>query len=179
MKTRLALAFVLFSAMPSIAQETSTQPTVQIEAMKRLAYMPGVWEGEGWIQRGPQRLTFRGREVVQTKLNGLALLVEGNFSGRPPGSDRDVPVHTTLGVISYDAQTRAYRLLSWLATGTSGSATLVVEDRGWRWDISSPQGLIRYSMSLTDSGEWLEVGDFIREGAAPIRFFEMRLKKIS
>jgi hypothetical protein len=177
MKTRIALALVLFGALPSIAQETSV-PTAQVEAMKRLTYMPGVWEGEGWIQRGPQRQTFRGREVVQSKLNGLALLVEGNFSGRPPGSDRDVPVHTTLGVISYDAQARVYRFLSWLATGTSGSAMLEVQDRGWRWDISSPQGLIRYSMSLTDSGEWLEVGDFIREGAPPIRFFEMRLKKI-
>jgi hypothetical protein len=36
---------------------------------------------------------------------------------------------------------------------------------------------VRYVMALTPEGEWLETGDFLRAGAPPVRFFEMRLSK--
>ncbi len=47
--------------------------------MQRLAFMAGKWQGEGWMESGGERHAFRGGEVVQEKLGGLALLIEGTF----------------------------------------------------------------------------------------------------
>jgi hypothetical protein len=80
-------------------------------------------------------------------------------------------------MISYDAETKTYRFRTWLATGNSGVRELTVTTEGWGWEIRSPQGAIRYSMTLTPTGEWLEVGNRSRDGKNWQLFFEMRLRK--
>ena len=173
----LSTVFIGLGTAKSTAQGPD-QSEAHIAAMSRLWYLEGNWKGEGWtLNAEGKRETFRGGEIVQRKLGGVALLVEGSFFGRPPGTDRDVPVHTTLGVISYDAQTKTYRFTTWLATGNSGVRELAVTAEGWGWEIRTPQGVIRYSMTLTPTGEWLEVGSRSRDGTNWQLFFEMRLRK--
>lgn len=173
----LSTVFIALGTAESTAQGPD-QSEAHIAAMSRLAYLEGSWKGEGWtLNAKGVRETFRGGEIVQRKLGGVALLVEGSFVGRPPGSDRDVPVHTTLAVISYDAETKTYRFSTWLATGSSGVRELAVTADGWGWEIRSPQGVIRFKMTLTPAGEWLEVGDRSRDGKNWQSFFEMRLRK--
>ncbi len=181
----LLLAF----AAPAGAQEVAARapearptapppPTAQLEAMARLRYMVGEWKGSGWIEMQPgQRLEFRGGERVQEKLGGLALLVEGRFTGRPPGAAEDVPVHTTLAVISYDPRTRKYEFDTWLATGTSGEHELTVTDDGWHWEIRYPGGAVRYTFRRGPQGEWIEIGERSTDGASWTTFFEMTLRK--
>lgn len=151
-------------------------PTAQIAAIDKLAHMTGDWRGEGWMDFGGFRTTFRGSEVVTRKLGGTVLLVEGNFTARPPGATADIPVHTTLGVISYDPATRGYRFTTWLATGTSGDRELVVTPEGWQWEIKSPRGVTRYRTSLT-ADRWLEIGERSPDGEKWVQFFEMTLRK--
>lgn len=51
-------------------------------------------------------------------------------------------------------------------------------DKGFQWEMQVPNGpLVRYTMNLTDKGEWREVGEVILEGRAPIQMMEMLLKK--
>ena len=172
-----SIAFIAIGTAESTAQSVDQSET-HIAAMKRLEYLEGNWKGEGWmLNAAGGRDTFRGGEIVQRKLGGVALLVEGSFVGRAPGADRDVPVHTTLGVISYDVETKTYRFSTWLATGGSGVRELMVTAEGWRWEIRSPQGVIRFNMTLTPTGEWLEVGERSRDGKNWQSFFEMRLRK--
>lgn len=147
-------------------------------AMERLAYLVGEWEGEGWMQMGGQRLTFRGGERVQSRLGGLALLVEGDFTSRPPGATRDVPVHQTLGVITFDEATSTYRFATWLATGATGSYTLELRPDGWRWHIDVGAGTLRYTATFPGD-EWVEIGEFSRDGANWDQFFEMRLRRVA
>lgn len=146
-------------------------------AMERLAYMVGEWEGEGWIQTGGPRITFRGVERVHSRLGGVALLVEGDFSSRPPGATRDVPVHQTLGVITFDETDSTYRLATWLATGASGSYTLELRPDGWRWHIDVGAGTVRYTATFPNDDEWIEIGEFSRDGSQWDQFFEMRLQR--
>lgn len=174
---KLGLSLILLAAFSIAAQPGRPDPTAQREAMKKLEYMAGVWKGEGWIEMGGPRMTFRGTETVQRKLDGVALLVEGAFSGKTPGSDVEVPVHTTLAVISYDPAAKKYNFNTWLATGTAGDHELVLNSDGWQWDIATPGGTIRFVMKLNDKGEWVETGSRSADGTTWKQFFEMKLKK--
>ena len=171
---KLGLMVMLLAAVSIAAQP---KPDAQVAAMKKLDYMAGNWKGEGWIEMGGPRMTFHGGELVQRKLDGVALLVEGSFFGKRPGSDAEVPVHTTLGVISWDPATQTYMFSTWLATGSSGARELVVNSDGWQWDIPSPRGTVRFIMKLTESGEWHETGAISSDGTNWKQFFEMKLKK--
>lgn len=153
------------------------KPEAQIAAMASLEYLIGEWSGNGWMEVGGRRLAFRGTEVVQRKLDGTVLLVEGSFWAKPAGTEAEVPVHTTLGVISFDPQTEKYRFTTWLATGTSGERELTLEPQGWQWQIESSRGVVRYVMRLTDSGEWFEIGERSSDATNWQKFFEMSLRK--
>lgn len=162
--------------MFAVAAAAQPTPDAQLAAMKKLDYMVGDWRGEGWIEMGGRRFAFTGGEVVQRKLNGVALLVEGSFFGnRPDGTT--IPVHTTLGVITYDFKSEKYRFASWLATGTSGERELELTADGWRWEIRSPSSVVRYVFRLSEKGEWIETGERSTDGTTWKQFFEMRLKK--
>ena len=164
----VAIAQEQTQAQPQ-AQRRMPTPDAQLAAMAKLEYMIGNWQGEGWMEMGGRRMTFRGGEKIQKKLNGVAQLVEGSFFSKPEGAPAEIPVHTTLAVISFDPKTSTYRFASWLANGGSGSTELVVSDTGWHW--VTEQG-IKFTMTLTD-GQWVETGE-----RAGTKFFEMRLKKV-
>jgi hypothetical protein len=153
-------------------------PTEQLEAMAKLRYLVGEWRGAGWIEMQPgRRLEFRGGERVQEKLGGLALLVEGRFTATPPGATQEVPVHTTLAVISYDPRAKKYLFDTWLATGTSGDHELVLTESGWHWEIRHPGGVVRYTFHRGPQGEWIEIGERSADGTTWSKFFEMTLRK--
>lgn len=153
------------------------KPEAQIAAIARLDYMVGDWSGEGWMDFGGNRVTFRGTERIQKKLDGTVLLVEGHFLAKPPGAEAKVPVHSTLGVISFEPQAKKYQFASWLATGSSGERELTLDSAGWRWQMESPRGTIRYIMKLTDAGAWFEIGERSSDGTNWQKFFEMTLRK--
>lgn len=163
---------------PAAPPSAPPPPTAQLEAMAKLSYMVGEWKGSGWIEvQGGQRLQFHGGERVQEKLGGLALLVEGRFLAKPPGATEEIPVHTTLAVLSYDPREKRYEFDSWLATGTSGEHVLTLTDDGWHWTIEYPGGAVRYTFRLGADGEWIEIGERSSDGETWRQFFEMRLRK--
>ena len=179
----LALAGPLAAQSQDLAARSSTMPaapapTEQLAAMAKLRYMVGEWTGTGWIEMQPgQRLEFRGGERVQEKLGGLALLVEGRFTARPPGVAEEIPVHTTLAVLSYEPRAKKYLFDTWLATGTSGDHELVLTERGWYWELRLPRGVVRYTFTRGPQGEWIEIGERSADGATWTKFFEMTLRK--
>jgi hypothetical protein len=174
-----ALCAVLLGISLNARQQPGppAKPEAQVKAIALLDYMVGEWSGEGWMDVGGRRVTFRGTEAVERKLDGTVLLVEGNFLAKPAGAVTEVPVHTTLGVISFNPQTGRYRFTTWLASGSSGERELTLLPQGWQWEIKSPAGVVRYIMRLTERGEWLETGERSSDGAAWQQFFEMRLRK--
>lgn len=166
---------VLALAMAAGAQAPRRGPDpAELEAMKKLEFLVGRWEGTGWIQFGERKFDFAGSETVQAKLNGRVLLVEGDFSSEVQG--KRVPVHQTLAVISRDQQQGQYRFRTWLASGGSGDheLKLLESPQGFEWTTSSG---MRFTMKL-ENGEWVEAGERPGEGGGWIRFFEMRLKKM-
>ena len=80
------------------------------------------------------------------------------------------------GIISYDTQTRGYRIHSY-ALGHAGDFALTPTDTGYVWEVPAGRNaLIRYTATLKD-GVWTEVGDYTITGQPPRRMFEMNLKR--
>jgi hypothetical protein len=172
---RSLVAILLGISSPAIAQ-SSPDPEAMIaaqrEAMAPLAMMDGVWRGTAWT------LTPAGkREVVHTErigpfLGGSVKVIEGR-SYRPDGSVG----FNAFGTISWNPRSRTYTLHSY-AMGHSGDFALQVRPDGYVWETpAGPGAIIRYTATI-GGGAWREVGDRIAGDAAPIRIFEMNLKRI-
>lgn len=111
--------FSFIALFIALAASASAQGIHSAESKKReMAKFPklaGVWKGSGWMQgQNGERKTFSGTETIQTKVDGLAYLVEGKFAN-PEGKI----VHETLAVINYDP-IKGYQFRTYLANGVSG-----------------------------------------------------------
>jgi len=162
----------------AFAQPPAPDLPAKSRAMRRLEFLVGTWEGRGWIRMGPERFEFMGRETVEAKIGGLALVIEGiHRSPAPEGGERIV--HEALGVLTFDTKADAYRFVSHLADGRSGEYTArLVSERTLEWTLpDTPIGTMRYTIRV-DEGTWRESGAISKEGAAWTPFFEMILTRI-
>lgn len=176
MKGIITLLFLLLCPITLLAQAPS--PTVQLNEMKKLDYMVGQWKGAGWIDQQGGRQTFAGTEMVQSKLGGLALLVEGKFKGQLAGKGEDVTVHETLAVLSFDEKAKVYRFRTYLANGASGDQEVKLIEGGWQWGFQTPGGNVRFTIKVNKGDEWFETGEFSQDGTTWRKFFEMTLQRV-
>src|SRR5690349_17745137 len=111
MSMQRKIRVVLVAAIVSLGSEVFAQapdasaPTKA--AIAKLDFMVGRWQGEAWQQRGPERVQTKMTEVVEKKLGGAVLLVEGRGVVPVAGAE-DRVVHHALGVISFDAASGKY-----------------------------------------------------------------------
>lgn len=171
-------ACVLIAALAiasGTVQAQAPDPGAVRAGMEPLHFMVGRWRGQAWQQRGNERVQTEMLEVVEPRLGGSVLLVEGRGWIPGPGAAEQV-VHHALGVISYDADAKTYALRSWLANGQSGTFALTLVPGGVSWTREVPGGRIRNTALFTAS-EWHEVGEFSRDGATWTRVMEIRLQR--
>ena len=172
-----ALAAIALLCGTMLAQAPpAPDPAAQAAQIKKLDFMVGEWQGEGWMDMpGGARETFTSWEKVQSKLEGVALLVEGLHKSKATGK----VVHQTLAILSFDEAAKNYRFRTSLANGRSGDYTgKVVADNVFEWGMDTPRGRIRYTIKLNDKGEWSEVGEFSADSTNWRKFFEMTLRKV-
>ena len=172
--TACAVCLALVAA-PAAAQnlyDPAVRVSAQREAMSRLAFMDGVWRGPAWSVTPAGR-----RELVQTERIGAFL--DGSIrviEGRGYLADGTVGFNA-LGVISFDPQSRSYRMNSW-AMGFAGEFPLTLTETGYVWEVpAGPGATTRYTATIRD-GSWREVGERIVAGAAPVQIFEMNLRRV-
>jgi hypothetical protein len=180
MSTRLrwvSILFLLAAAASSPGQQSA--PTAQRDAMKKLDFLVGEWKGEGWMEFAPgQKRTFKGTEVVQSKLDGLLLAIEGLHRGRV-GDKEEVVVHNAFGLVSYDDKAKRYRFQAFTGRGNYEEAEAKVSEGQLAWAMNVPRfGEVRYTMKLDDKGRWFEVGEVSQDGKEWRKFFEMTLERV-
>ena len=166
MKIRIAILFLL--ALPLYAADE----------MRKLDFLVGEWKGEASVQQGPGKgESALQTEVVRSKLGGKLLLIEGVGKRKlADGSAGDV-VHDAVGVLTYDEALKKYRFHAWTLRGYV-EAWFEAGDNSARWGFDTPDGgKIRYNLSLSDKGEWHEVGEYSRDGKQWFQTMEMRLQK--
>jgi hypothetical protein len=172
--SRLVPVLALLFACSAFAQPQGPRPP--LDEMKKLDFLVGQWEGTGQMQLGPgAREEARVTEIVQPKLGGAILLIEG--IGRTGDDDRIV--HHALGVISFDAQAKQYRMRAYRADGRFVDPKIDVGDRKIVWSFDDPRaGSIRYTITINDNGQWQEIGERSGDGGQTWNpFFEMTLDK--
>jgi hypothetical protein len=171
-----ASAFLLavFGAAGSLPAQTP-DPAATRAAIEQLRFMVGRWRGQAWQQRGAERVQTEMLEVVEPKLDGSVLLVEGRGWIPMPGAP-DRVVHHALGVVSYDPVARKFTLRSYLSTGQSGDFTLTLVEGGVSWARDVPGGRIRNTAHYSPT-EWHEIGEFSRDGTTWTQVMEIRLQR--
>jgi len=180
MKKTSLFAFILMLSSVFFAHAQGSknmQPQELTESkraeMKKLDALVGQWSGSGWIMHEKGKEIFNGTETVQRKLEGLTLLVEGNFKNK-----EGVIVHETLAILSPNANTKNYDFRTYLANGMNGEQELKAVGGSWQWGFQIPNGMIRYDIKI-ENDVWMETGEISRDnGKTWIKFFEMNLKRV-
>lgn len=165
-------------AIPILGQQPSEE---QIEThrahMEQVHFLEGEWVGEGWFSTGPeQRQTFRSRESVVKRLDGMVLIIEGVHESLEKETKGEV-VHHALAILSWDPDAEIYRFRSHMANGRGGDFTGTIVDGAFVWTIEHPRGTIRYTIRLTDDGHWSEIGERSADGETWSPFFGMELER--
>jgi hypothetical protein len=148
--------------------------------MKKLDFLIGEWKGEGWMEFAPgQRRTFRGTEVVQSKLDGLLLTIEGTHRGQVGGKGEEVIVHSAFALVSYDDKTKRYRFQAFTGRGSYEDAEAKVSEGQLIWGMKVPQfGDMRYTIKRDAKDRWFEIGEVSQDGKEWRKFFEMTLESV-
>ena len=177
MRRPFSLLLLLAAALAPIAapaqpQEAAALIASQTEAMRALAMLDGVWRGPATVTEAEgRRLSFVQTERIGPFLGGSIKVIEGRGY-----ADDGAVRFNAFGIVSFDPATRAYTMHSH-AQGHVGDFAFVPTADGYRWDIPLPTGRIRYVATISGD-ELYEVGELILDGRAPVRIFEMRLKRI-
>ncbi len=151
------------------------------DEMRKLDFLTGEWKGEAWMQMGPEKKGYAiQRELVQSKLGGHVLLIEGQGRLKLEDGTGGQIVHDAMAVVSWDEEKKTYRFRTWVA-GRGGSDTTLdlTAPNVAVWAIDSPRGRTRFTITVTEKGEWNEVGEQSSDGGATWRkFFERNLVKV-
>lgn len=172
MKKQLITTVLLAFSALIVAQQSEGD---QQEAMEKLSWLEGSWQGIAWTQMGAQtRDTFQMTEIVNYDLDGTILEVEG--IGKDKNGDR---AHHAKAVISYSSRSQKYQWHAWrIPGGIFSEHEPQVSEGGFTWAMETPQGKIRYSVSHTADDGWFETGEFSSDGEKWMKFFEMNLTRV-
>lgn len=173
---------VVPAADPAAAGQSAQPPSpgppdvpAQLAAMRRLEFMVGRWEGQGWFVNRQGRTDFTQTEEVAPRLGGLLLVVDGKGLRK---DDPTRPVHDAFAIASFDQAAQAYRWEAF-SDGNRLETRLEVGDRGWRWSFEPVPGVIvRYQAEFTPD-RWRETGETSTDGGATWRpNLDMTLRRV-
>jgi hypothetical protein len=175
-KRLVAVLILLAAPAPALAQ---TQSAANSAEMRKLDFLLGAWEGEGWVDFGPgRRHATKVKESAQGKAGGSVLTFEGLGKARAPGKDEEIVVHSAFGVVWYDGEAKRFRMMAW-REGRSVDADITVGEKSLVWGFRDQRvGQIRFTIKLDEAGRWFEIGEISRDGTNWNKFFEMTLKRV-
>lgn len=175
---KIAAILLLWVLPLTLVAQTPLSP--KLAEMKRLDFLVGQWQGEGWIMLGPnQRYPFRQTENVQRKVDGTVLLVEG--LGKSTDTDNvGAIIHSAFAVLSYDKGAKVFRWRAFRADGSSVDTEAKVSENMLVWGFRDPRGgNMRFTIKLNEKGQWYEIGEISRDGQTWLKFFEMTLNRVA
>ncbi|HEX8266314.1 MAG TPA: hypothetical protein VF596_12990 [Pyrinomonadaceae bacterium] len=180
MKIHVLFLLMLLLTSSIYCQATASATSAAPE-MKKMDFLVGQWQGEGWMMFGPSdRRTFRQTETVQSKVAGTVLVIEGLGKGKIANKGEEVTIHSAFAVISFDKDANVYRWRAFKADGTSFDVVPQVMENSIVWGFKDVRaGDIRFTIKLNEKGQWVEIGEISRDSKTWNKFFEMILNRVS
>lgn len=175
----LVVAILLAVAIRSEAQPGDG--SAAREQMKKLAAWTGRWKGEGLMQSGPGGVGGKSTvdEVIEMKLDGLLLVVEG-IGKAPDGAGKEKVVHHAFGILSYDEVAGSFKFRTYLTNGRGAETWFnVLSETSFEWGFDTPNGgKVKYAITLDNTRtKWNEIGQYSGDGKSWNKFFEMNLTR--
>ena len=140
----------------------------------------GHWQGEGWMQMGPEKKKSTVDEFIEPKLDGTILTLEGIGKSIDEQSGSETKVHHAFGILSFDQTTNDYTLRTYLVDGRSTDAWFkILNETNFQWGFEVANRKFRYSITLdSEKGTWSEIGEYSLTDNSWNKFFQMNLKKV-
>lgn len=157
--------------LPAATADAPPRPNAD---MKPLAFLVGTWQGTGWAQTRDGRHEFNIRERIEPKLEGNVFLVEGI------GKDGSGKVHHhALAFFHYDKAAGHFKVKAFRKDGSYVDAKGEMKDGAFVWGFEQPQaGTVRFTLKLNEQGQWVEIGEFSRDGKQWFKMMEMTLNRV-
>ena len=169
MKTVIAISILMLS-LKSFAQA----PEQTVEAIRKLAFLEGVWRGKGWIQAGDKKQYFNETETVRIKVGET--LVQIDVYGVSAEND-SVIINNGLAIISYNQPTKKYEMKFFQADGSLTDATVrIIHKNTIEINLSRKTGYTRFVIEANES-QWFEQGFSSSDGKSWKQVFEMKLTR--
>lgn len=145
-------------------------------ALAPLAGLVGTWDGEANVSIGPDRwMKAAQHEEVQWHSFGTVLIIRG--TGRSlEGADKGEVIFEATAMIWFDQAKGELAMRTWV-DGNSTVADLELRPDSLIWGFPVQGARIRYTIAY-GGGKWHETGEYIREGAAPVKTIDMRLTRV-
>jgi hypothetical protein len=178
--TRLRNVLLLLALMSTGATAQQSMATTQRAALDKLAWLEGEWRGPATMVIGPgERHSADQWEKIFRAAGGTVLVIQGIGKISEAGPMHGNVIHDAFAVIYWDVERRQYTIKTFVANGNSLETKAEVGDGKVVWGFDHPQaGSMRYTITLTPSGDWREIGEMSRDkGATWMQFMEMNLKK--
>lgn len=162
----------------AMLQQPDFGGAVQAEKMKPLGFLVGEWKGSGTYFAGDRKVEVECTERVESAAGGTCLLVIGKHYLIGPEGQRML-IHDAAGMIRFSLADSRYKFIAQLGSGLANEFDVEVKERGLIWGFQSPgTGATRYTMKLTEKGEWHEIGErSTDDGKTWSKFLEMTLSK--
>ena len=180
MKLLAGILMILFSCNSFLFAQDTTAPVTSVEA---ISFMEGTWEGSGWIMgKDRQRKTFSQKEIIQPKVHGQALVIDGlGYEVDAGGKQTDKVIHNAFGVISFNPELKKVTMITFSEMGGRMESELIsLDNKKLQWGFKNPQNnsTIRFTEDFTEEGKWHETGEVSMDGKNWFKFFEMDLVKV-
>ncbi len=158
-----------------MAQEGNPE---QQEAMQKLRWMIGNWAGSSIVNIGDQKQLTNIRESIQSGLDGTILTINVIATDKDSNTRRQLLAYTSFSVISYDLKNKSYRWTSWRNSEKYyDEYSFSVDNNSFEYISNENGGKVRYKAKLGSDGEFLETGEYSKDGSSWGEFITMKLRK--
>ena len=115
MKVLFIIFITILFSLQSFAQKGDRE---QKEAIQKLYWMKGNWNGTSTITIDGQKRITHIRESVQTSLDGTILQINVRATDADSLTNKQSLAYTSFSVVFYDTKNKMYRWTSWRTNGS-------------------------------------------------------------
>ena len=167
----------LIISTPTFAQQTED---AQKNALRKLSWLIGEWSGTSEVNMGGKKSTVFVKESVRPSLDSTIFIINGRGTEKDSLTNLDKIVHDAFAVVSFDESKNKYRWNAWrIPGGTYGELEIKIGINSFEWMTIVQGGQTRYKAILNEKGQWIEIGEFSKDGVKWYKFITMTLNKLS